>query len=557
LASISPFLNERPSDCESFRGLPSKIRCQRARQGKADPSERILSRKYLLIKLLRIVAQSLFFGLFLYLLLGTHATGKDSIAAVERFFHFDPLLGLATFVASRAFYKVFLWALATMAITALFGRYICGWVCPLGSLLHFFSFVFGKMKWRKARLEKSHPFVWKYFTLVILLVGSLFTLDFVGFLDPLSLLYRSFVTAVLPAVSVVSGTGAVLSQQIGMTSLGDRWAQLIRNLTLNAVFRQAILLGLIFLGIILLNIVRERFWCRYICPAGALLGWLSRWSLGRVKIDEEQCNGCHVCTLHCQAQADPYPNEKWNKAECMFCFNCAGECPNHAISYPLGLPSAQAHTMSLSRRKVVFASTLGMIATPLFRVSGAERPSEKLIRPPGATPEPEFLAKCIKCGECMKACPTNGLQFASDEAGFLGIWTPILVPRIGYCEYFCSLCTQVCPTGAIKELTVKEKTETKIGSAWIKKHRCLPYSVGEPCRICEQRCPTSPKAIQLVKSEFVLQDEVLEVLVPIVDPTLCNGCGVCETKCPVLDEPGIYCTSYGESRAEKELEFPG
>jgi formate hydrogenlyase subunit 6/NADH:ubiquinone oxidoreductase subunit I len=97
-----------------------------------------------------------------------------------------------------------------------------------------------------------------------------------------------------------------------------------------------------------------------------------------------------------------------------------------------------------------------LVTVPLFRLSpSVKRASEKLIRPPGALPEPQFLAKCVKCGECMKVCPTNGLQPTLSEAGTEGIWTPVLVPRVGYCEYYCSLCTQVCPTGAIEELTVE------------------------------------------------------------------------------------------------------
>jgi MauM/NapG family ferredoxin protein len=525
-------------------------------QQKNLPSGRAWSRKHHSTQLLRILSQSVFFGLFLYLLLGTHVSGQETIGAVERFFHFDPLLGLATFIASRTFFKAFLLAFVTIAVTVLFGRYVCGWACPLGAVLHFFSFLFRKLKWRKPRLEPNKHLAWKYLILIFVLVGSLFTLDFAGFLDPLSFLYRSFATAVLPAFSGAAGAGATALRQVGLPSTGDGWARFVQNLTINATFRQGLIIGVIFLGVVLLNAVRPRFWCRFLCPAGALLGLLARWNLVKLKIDADRCNGCRLCTLNCQAQASPYPNDKWNRAECMYCYACASECPHEAISFPLGLAPAKPQLVDLSRRKVIFTSTLSLLTVPLFNVSGSERPSEKLIRPPGALPEPQFLAKCIKCGACMKVCPTNGLQHASSEAGFLGIWTPVLVPRIGYCEYYCSLCTQVCPTGAIKELTVKEKTETKIGSAWIKQHRCLPYALGEPCRICEQRCPTSPKAILLVDSEFIVPGEKIPIQVPRVDPTLCNGCGVCETKCPVLDEPAIYCTSYGESRSEKNLSIP-
>jgi len=151
----------------------------------------------------------------------------------------------------------------------------------------------------------------------------------------------------------------------------------------------------------------------------------------------------------------------------------------------------------------------------------------------------------------MKVCPTNGLQPASDQAGPEGFWTPVLVPRIGYCEYYCSLCTQVCPTGAIKELRIREKTEVRIGSAWINKDRCLPYALGQPCNVCEEKCPTSPKAIRMMEAETPLPDGSVEYpQFPVVDLDLCIGCGICETKCPVTDDPAIYCSSIGESRSQ-------
>jgi len=208
--------------------------------------------------------------------------------------------------------------------------------------------------------------------------------------------------------------------------------------------------------------------------------------------------------------------------------------------------------VDLSRRKLIFTTLLGIAAIPFFRLSpSTRRASPKLIRPPGALPEKKFLQKCVKCGECMKACPTNGLQPALAEAGPEGIWTPILVPKIGYCEYYCSLCSQVCPTGAIQELTVEEKTKIKIGLAWVNKNTCIPYNLGTPCIVCEEHCPTSPKAIKLVKTEVKLPDGTIKTPVaPVINTDLCIGCGICETKCPVVDEPAIYVTSVGESRSE-------
>jgi Pyruvate/2-oxoacid:ferredoxin oxidoreductase delta subunit len=152
----------------------------------------------------------------------------------------------------------------------------------------------------------------------------------------------------------------------------------------------------------------------------------------------------------------------------------------------------------------------------------------------------------------MKACPTNGLQPALTQAGPEGLWTPVLVPRIGYCEYFCSLCTQVCPTGAIKKLTIEAKNKVKMGSAWVNKSRCIPYVLGKPCIVCEEHCPVSPKAIKLVEVETKLPDGSVAVQKgPVIDLDLCTGCGICENKCPIVDDPAIFVTSVGETRSTK------
>jgi len=144
------------------------------------------------------------------------------------------------------------------------------------------------------------------------------------------------------------------------------------------------------------------------------------------------------------------------------------------------------------------------------------------------------------------------------EVGLEGMWSPILIARIGYCEPTCTLCGQVCPTGAIEELTVKEKVGDEktaancIGTAFIDRGRCLPWAMGRPCIVCEEWCPTTPKAIYL-KEETVINQKGEEVKVkqPYVEPDLCTGCGACEYACPVINKAAIYITSIGESRSDK------
>jgi MauM/NapG family ferredoxin protein len=218
--------------------------------------------------------------------------------------------------------------------------------------------------------------------------------------------------------------------------------------------------------------------------------------------------------------------------------------------------------MDLGRRRVVLSALSGVAAVPLLRTTPLGTANAKeplLLRPPGALEEKEFLARCVKCGECMKVCITNGLQPTLLEAGLEGIWSPVLVPRIGYCEYRCTLCGQVCPTGAIKKLALAEKMKVRIGLAMIDKGRCLPWAHGRPCIVCEEVCPTPKKAIWF--EEAVVKDRQgrrVTVKQPRVDLELCIGCGICEAKCPVLGKPAIYVTNLGESRSrENQLLLSG
>jgi ferredoxin len=149
----------------------------------------------------------------------------------------------------------------------------------------------------------------------------------------------------------------------------------------------------------------------------------------------------------------------------------------------------------------------------------------------------------------MKVCLTNGLQPALVEAGLEGLWTPRLVPRIGYCEYNCTLCGQVCPTQAIRRLPLEAKRTVKIGLAAIDTSRCLPYAFQTTCIVCEEHCPLPRKAIWFEERDVLAHDGTLRrVKQPRVDPILCTGCGICETKCVVQDLPAIRVTSANEDR---------
>jgi MauM/NapG family ferredoxin protein len=207
---------------------------------------------------------------------------------------------------------------------------------------------------------------------------------------------------------------------------------------------------------------------------------------------------------------------------------------------------------NLGRRQVIASAVAGLGAGMLFPVqplAGKRNFNPDLVRPPGSAAESDFLGTCIRCGECMKVCPTNVIQPAMLEGGLEGLWTPVLKTKYSYCEYKCTMCTQVCPTDAIRPLPLPEKQKVRIGLAAIDTGRCLPYAYARQCQVCLEHCPLPEKAIWT--EDAVVKNAAgseVSVKLPRVNADLCIGCGICENKCPVSDQAAIRITSVGEDR---------
>ena len=527
---------------------------------------------------LRWLSQLIFFLLFLFLLLHTEFRGSlRAVGAdirlpypVNLFLRFDPLVALSNALASRALYHGLLWSLLILIPTMFLGRFFCGWICPLGSLHHFFSSLKSERKRGKQLIESNRYKRWqttKYYLLIAGLIAALLGSGMVGWLDPFSLLVRSLGLSILPGTNYA--LSAVLAALEHSRFATVQTAGSVLHFILGALFlsfkqpyfRQGVWLGLIFILVVALNFHITRFWCRALCPLGALLGLVSRWPiLGLVK-SAERCENCNRCLLRCQGGDDPIGGVPWRQPECHLCLNCVDGCPEHGLQFKF-FPAQSWSGVNLQRRKVVMGLGAGAAVIPLLRSTpgfAVER-HDRLLRPPGALDEGSFLARCIRCGECIKVCPDNALHPALSEAGLEGLWTPVMVPRIGYCESSCVLCSQVCPTGAIWEITAQDKgwavgaaTDLKpisLGTAFVDRGRCLAWAMATPCIVCEEWCPTSPKAIYLQPAEVMdAEGHLKQVKQPYINPKRCVGCGACEYACPVQDRAAIYVTSVGESRS--------
>ncbi len=524
----------------------------------------------------RRISQGLFLLLFLFLMVETRLpqtiTLDYTIASDEQrdirldypatfFFQIDPLTSISSLASGHVWIKGFAWGIGLLTATFFFGRFFCGFICPFGTIHHMVSTVKPALKGRRMMEanEKKSSRRFKYFLLFTFIVASLFGLNYTGLLDPIAFLFRGLALAVLP------GIGIALKELFDLMAHSD-----IKTLNLigygaerlvSPVFgygypsyQTAWFVGALFLAILFLNRIRPRFWCRTLCPLGALLGLFGRSRLLVLEKDENRCTDCNRCLGRCQGAASPKPGQQWENAECLMCLNCFAGCPEKAVAFRFKWSKTANRKPDIGRRAVLGSLLAGISLPFLGKLDGQihKVSSARLIRPPGSLPEADFLRLCQRCGICMKVCPTNAINPALTEAGMAGFWTPNLLMTHGYCEYSCTLCGSVCPTGAIREITLKEKIQQpiRIGSAYVDRGRCLPWSGNAPCIVCEEVCPTSPKAIYL--KETVLQNadgKPIKVQMPYVNLKRCIGCGICENKCPVKGKPAILVIAAGESRS--------
>jgi ferredoxin len=458
-----------------------------------------------------------------------------------------------------------------LLVSLIFNRNLCGWICPVGALLDGFRRLFVKpLRGGWVPLNKR-AYGWKFILFNAFVILALAGIPLLWLWEPMSLLPRSTTTVFFPPFNAgLIAIATFLREHSFLTSLG----RFINNSVLDPWqphYLHAFLMLIIFAIPFAIEFRHSRGFCRLLCPLGALMGYLSPFIWTKRLVGSE-CIECIACQKDCRMGAIYNSGKDYNPGECVLCGDCIDICPTSAVSFNLKPkfdhklhhamtesnvePKWDGGRFSLSRRAFVASLGVGIISIPIIRcANGASIRPDNHLRPPGSVPEDEFMKRCLKCAACIKVCPTHGLQPSLMETGLAGLFSPHLVPMLGECEFTCNSCGLVCPSGAIEPIDIEEKAYVPIGIAYFKRDLCIPTALGDPCQVCEEFCPTSPKSI-LMRDETVLNADMEEVVVPvpyIVEET-CIGCGICERVCPVIESPAVRCIYRGEARGRKAIE---
>lgn len=492
------------------------------------------------------VVQTLSFVCFI-ILLWSAAFPLMNFLPVDAFFRLDPVVFMGGSLSARMLTPFFWTTVLILVLTAVLGRFFCGTICPMGTTIDITDRLMRAKNKKSPKTLSPELKPVKYQVLLFILGAAFMGISLVFIASPLALTTRFYGLIIYPVLCLLGNhtIAAVrpLANYLEITSIVYTQVPAPR-------FDLQWFTFIFFVLIFAFAVYAPRFWCRYLCPSGAIFALVSKNPLVRRQVASE-CNQCGRCQKKCPMQA--IGSEPWmtNHGECIVCLTCVKVCPEKAVRFkkPSGQKQILDQKVSQGRRKFIHAG-IGGTGAAFIALTSLKHPRSdiepgnilipKLIRPPGAVPEKDFLARCIRCGQCMKACPTNTLQPMGPEVGFASFYSPIITPRRGPCKPLCNVCGQVCPTGAIRALTASEKIWAKVGTAHILRHKCLAWEFGKKCLICDESCAYNAVEFKMTPG--------IPVAVPFINENKYSGCGSCEHNCPVQARAAIIVEPMGSLR---------
>jgi polyferredoxin len=381
-------------------------------------------------------------------------------------------------------------AFLIMAIlTAVFGRFFCGFICPLGALMDLVYFIRSKVKKRAF-----------------------------GFLPD------SFSRVIFPTLVLILF-----------------WAGL--SFPLGQVEPYSIFISspIILTAVLILTIFRGRAFCNSLCPTGFVLRLFSGQSVLGFKLNQETCIGCRACQKACPASCLDYNNKAIDHGRCLVCLECVQVCPNGSMGYGLVQSPGQGRRRFLRLVGSGALSASAYLTGEDIRARAFKKPEQAPILPPGALSLAHLNAHCSLCHTCVKACPNAAISPSHSGSPILAS-KPVIEPYLGFCQYDCLVCGQVCPTGALVPLSVDTKRLTRLGLAKLNRLECVVVKNGTSCGACAELCPTG--SVRMAPGAFG-RDE------PTMTEDYCIGCGACQKACPVRPVSAIVVSGLAVQQTAK------
>lgn len=455
-----------------------------------------------------------------------------------------------------------------LVLTLIFGRAYCSVICPLGVMQDIIARIGRKANKRKRYTFSPAKRVLRYVVLalyVAALVGGVSIV--IQLLAPYSVFGRIATNILQPIYVYVNNLFAGLAEYMDsyMFYQNDLWLRSAASLGVSIAM-------LLVIGVLAWR--NGRTWCNTICPVGTFLSFFSRFSLFKVRFDAEKCRNCTMCTSGCKASCIDYKSHTVDSSRCVVCGNCISNCKFGALKYEAitlrktagngggaieggvnssgtngnaavggGSDGKNGSTVNSGRR--AFLTTGAMLAGVALaqeqkKVHGglAELADKKApqrhttITPPGSVSARNMERKCTGCQLCISECPNSVLRPSTDLLHFM---QPVMSYERGYCRPECNRCSEVCPAGAIKPISLEKKVSTQIGHAVFIKKNCIALTDSVECGNCARHCPV--QAIEMVHADP--KDEETPYI-PAVDETRCIGCGACEYLCPARPFSAIY-----------------
>ncbi len=419
----------------------------------------------------------------------------------------------------------------TIVLTFMFGRVYCSFLCPLGIMQDGLIFL-GKIFRKKHKFIR--PFNWIKFTVLFVTAVSLFSgsLIIINLTDPYSVFGRITTDIAKP---VVLSAGNFIIWIMNELKIYPNI-----NFSLHNPEIFTVLTGLAFLlTIVVFSLARGRLYCNTICPAGTILGLVSKFSVFKISIDDTVCSSCGICEKKCKAGCIDAKNKTVDFSRCVACYNCLDACPKDSLKYrfsPAGKTvNGNSRREFLKESGGIVAGILAVSGLPLRsfarqKLQNGSMPGPGVVAPPGAVSFENLTDLCTGCHLCVSTCPTKVIKPAFLEYGLSGMMQPRMDYTKAFCDYECTRCTKVCPTGALKPLKLEDKKQTQIGRVELTFARCVVFTEKNDCGACAEHCPTG--AVYMITYEGNLRR-------PVTAVNQCIGCGACQHICPVVPEKAI------------------